>query len=104
MKKSKLILKILAILAAVLLLVGLVALTDDVTGYPVSYLRVRHAVKECMADNYGNTDYVAGKPRRAWKLGGFLVDVTSPSDPDVDFTLHFYFSGELWYDGSIPEP
>lgn len=99
MTKKRQALKIAAVITALLLLAGVVSLTNLFTGYPVDYFVVNHAVQNYMEETYGETDFVAGKPERALKLGGFLVEVTSLSRPEVRFTLHFYVDGTLWEDG-----
>lgn len=98
MKTKKKVLKIAAVLTACLLLAGVLCVTNTITGYPVDYFVVNHALKEYMKENYGETDFVAGKPERMLKLGGFWVDVTSPSSPDTHFSLRFHCDGTLWQD------
>lgn len=99
MRKSKRVLKILAVVAALLLSAGVVYLTNEVTGCPISYFVVNHAVQQYMEETYGETDFVAGKPKRAIKLGGFIVEVHSPSSQDTHFTLHVHQDGTIWEDG-----
>lgn len=94
MKKS---LKIGALILALALLAGVVYITNLLTGYPISYFIVQHSAKNYMAEHYKNTDYTAEKPRYAIKLGGFMVDVHSPSSQDTSFTLQFDLYGDLTY-------
>lgn len=92
-------LKVGAFCLALALLAGVVYVTNLLTGYPVSYFVVKHSLSTYMEENYSDTDFAAANPRHAFKLGRFVVDVSSPSSPDSHFTLEFDADGSLLYDG-----
>ncbi len=91
--------KVGAFLLAMALLGGLVSLINTLTGYPFSYFVVKHSLDTYMEEHYADTDFVVGKPEHSLKLGGFTVEVHSPSSPDTHFSMHFYMDGSLDYDG-----
>lgn len=85
--------KLLAIVLACVLLWGLIYLTNEITGYPFGYFTAKHAASEYLEETYPNKDYKIDHVERLLKLGGFSLDVVSPSDPSVHFSLHFYCDG-----------
>lgn len=87
-----------AFLLAVVLLAGVLYLTNMLTGYPVSYYVVKHSLNTYMDEHYADTDFVAEKPEHSIKLGGFTVWVNSPSSPDTRFMMKFNSDGSLDYD------
>lgn len=92
-------LKVGAFLLAMGLLAGVVYVTDVLTGFPVSYFRVNHSLHTYLEEHYSDTDFVATNPSHVFKLGRFVVDVSSPSSPDSHFSLEFDAAGNLLYDG-----
>lgn len=92
-------LKVGAFVLAMALLAGVVYVTNVLTGYPVSYFVVKHSVNDYMEAHYSDTDFVATNPCHVFKLGKFLVDVSSPSSLDSHFSLEFDADGSLLYDG-----
>ncbi len=85
--------KILAIVLACVLLWGLIYLTNELTGYPFGYFRVKQAAGEYLEKTYPDRDYKIDRIEHRIKPGGFFLDVVSPGDPSVHFTLHFYSDG-----------
>lgn len=70
-------------------------LVDMFTGYPVSYFIVKDALDTYMEETYAGTDFIADKPHRVIKLGGFLVDVHSPSSQDSSFRIQMNCDGTI---------
>lgn len=90
-------LKTAAFCLSLVLILGVIYITDFLTGYPVSYFIVKNAACEYIEENYPDTDFTACKPDYSLKLGGFSVAVKSPSSPDSYFSLSYSKRGELKY-------
>ena len=91
-------LKVGAFVLAMALLAGVVYVTDVLMGFPVSYFRVKQSLHTYLEEYYSDTDFVATNPHHVFKLGRFMVDVSSPSSPDSHFFLEFDADGSLLYD------
>ena len=90
--------KLLALVAAVVLLIGVLWVTDLFTGYPVSHFRVKHAAEDYLEETYPGMELTLSKPERQLKLGGFTMEAGSPDDPLLHFRLQFWTDGTLAYD------
>ena len=77
---------------------GILYAVNFMTGYPFSIFTVQKSVHQYMEEQYGDTDFTAGKPERNLKQGGFTCWVSSDSDPSVRFYLDLSRGGTLRYD------
>ncbi len=90
--------KAAALLAALILLGGLLFFANALVGNPLSRLLAAQSAKSYLAEQYPQTDYQLDKPFYSFKDGYYYVDVTSPSSQDSCFTLRYGWRGNLLSD------
>lgn len=97
MKKNR-IRRTVLIIVGIAVLFAVVYFVNLMTGYPFSQFIAQHSVEKHMEEHYADTDFQAEKPRRVLKLGGFWSIVTSPSHPEISFSLHLSSDGKMLED------
>lgn len=96
MKKK--ILKILALVTAFILIIGLSWLGNALLGNPVSKMLATNTAKKHLAETYGDTDYYIEKLAFNFKNSDYYAHIKSPTSIDTEFTLYISMLGELELD------
>ena len=96
MKKK--ILKILALVVAIVLIIGVGLFANALVGNPVSKFLATKSAQEHLAKNYGDKDFVIEEVTYDFKTGGYYARVTSPTSIDSHFSLSFDWMGKLVLD------
>lgn len=80
-----------ALVAAVLLTVGLCMAANDLVGNPVSFLLARRAAQNYLNEHYADTDYALDGISFSFKTKSYFAYASAPDSADRYFTL--------WLDG-----
>ncbi len=96
MKKK--ILKILALVVAIVLIIGVGLFANALVGNPVSKFLATKGAQEHLAKNYSDKDFVIEEVTYDFKTGGYYARVTSPTSIDSHFSLSFDWMGKLVLD------
>ncbi len=96
MKKK--VLKILALVLAIILIIGIGLFANALVGNPVSkYLATKNA-NEYLEKTYSDKDFVIEEVNYDFKTSSYYARVTSPTSIDSHFSLSFNFIGKLVLD------
>ncbi|MBQ4103723.1 MAG: DUF3139 domain-containing protein [Clostridia bacterium] len=96
MKKK--VLKALALILAVILIIGVGLFANSLVGNPVSKYLATKSAEEHLAKNYGDKDFVVEEVTYDFKTGGYYARITSPTSIDSHFSLSFNWLGKLELD------
>lgn len=96
MKKK--VLKALALILAVILIIGVGLFANSLVGNPVSKFLATKGSEEHLAKNYSDKDFVVEEVNYDFKTGGYYARVTSPTSIDSHFSLSFNWLGKLELD------
>lgn len=96
MKKKTL--KIIAGIAAVLILIGLAWFANALVGNPLSKLLAQNTAEKHLAENYPGTDYYIERVSYNFKDGNYHAFIKSPSSIDTEFSLYITMLGKLRLD------
>jgi len=98
MKNSKkIILKILAGVVAVVLIGGMIFVTNAFVGNPISAMRANKAIKQYVNQNYSYLDLEIEKAKYDFKNAGYMVKAESKTSIDTKFTI-YYSKGKVQRD------
>lgn len=92
------VLKIGALIAALLLIIGVCWFANGLVGNPVSKALARNTAEKHLEKNYGDKDFVIEDVNFSFKDGYYHVHVGSPSSIDSSFSLTIDMLGKLRYD------
>ena len=95
MKKKK---KIVALILAALLIVGVGIFANGVVGNPVSKCLATNTAKSRLAEVYADKDYEIERVTFSFKDGGYHAFIKSPSSPDSEFSMSLTMGGKLRWD------
>lgn len=96
MKKK--ILKILALVVAIVLIIGVGLFANALVGNPVSKYLATKSANEYIEKTYSDKDFVIEEVTYDFKTGGYYARVTSPTSIDSHFSLSFNWLGKLVLD------
>lgn len=96
MKKK--ILKILALVVAIVLIIGVGLFANALVGNPVSKYLATKSANEYIEKTYSDKDFVIEEVTYDFKTGGYYARVTSPTSIDSHFSLSFDWMGKLVLD------
>ncbi len=96
MKKK--VLKVLALVVAIILIIGVGLFANALVGNPVSKFLATKGAEEHLAENYSDKDFVIEEVNYDFKTGGYYARVTSPTSIDSHFSLSFDWMGKLIID------
>ena len=91
-------LKILAAVAAFVLLIGLGWFSNALIGNPVSKLLATNTAEKHLAKTYPGTDYMIERVSYNFKDGNYHAFIKSPSSIDTEFSLYITMLGQLRLD------
>lgn len=90
--------KIIAAVAAFVILIGLGWFANALVGNPVSKMLATNTAKNHLAENYPNTDYYIEKVTYSFKDGYYHAMIKSPTSMDTEFYLRLTMLGALRQD------
>ena len=96
MKKK--ILKVLALVLAIVLIIGIGLFANSLVGNPVSKFLATKSANEYIEKTYADKDFVVEEVNYDFKTGGYYARVTSPTSIDSHFSLSFNWLGKLVLD------
>ena len=96
MKKK--ILKVLALVVAIALIIGVGLFANSLVGNPVSKYLATKTANEYIAKTYSDKDFIIEEVNYDFKTGGYYARVTSPTSIDSHFSLSFDWMGKLELD------
>ena len=96
MKRNK-VLKILAAILAVVLISGILLITNAFVGNPISAKIAQRAVKNYVREKYSFLDLELEKPVYNFKDGSYVTWAKSKTSIDTKFSIN-YRDGEVYYD------
>ncbi len=96
MKKK--ILKVLALVVAIILIIGIGIFANGLVGNPVSKYLTTKSANEYLEKTYSDKDFVIEEVNYDFKTGGYYARVTSPTSIDSHFSLSFDLMGKLVLD------
>ena len=96
MKKK--VLKVLALILAIVLIIGIGLFANALVGNPVSKFLATKGANEYIEKTYSDKDFVIEEVTYDFKTGGYYARVTSPTSIDSHFSLSFDWLGKLIID------
>ena len=92
------ILRILALLTAVALILGVCFFVNALFGNPISEALAKNAAKNYVTENYADKDYELTEIFYSFKDGYYHAEIASKSSVDTHFTLFINGFGKIKYD------
>ena len=96
MKKK--ILKMIAMVIAIVLIVGLAWTANSLVGNPISEMLAQKAADEYLEEHFPNTDYYIEDLGFSFKFIGYYAHVRSETSMDTQFSLRIDMLGNVNYD------
>ena len=96
MKKKHI--KIIALIIAVILIIGLGVFANALLGNPISKMLATNTVKKHLTETYAGTDYYMERIAYSFKDGKYHAFIKSPTSIDTEFSLTITMLGELRLD------
>ena len=96
MKKK--VLKVLALILAIVLIIGIGLFANALVGNPVSKFLATKSANEYIKTTYSDKDFQIEEVNYDFKTGGYYARVTSPTSIDSHFSLSFDWMGKLIID------
>ena len=96
MKKK--VLKIIALVIAIALIVGVCWFANALNGNPLSKMLAEKAVVAYLAENYAHTDYYVEKLAYSFKFGNYYAHIRSEASMDTQFILYIDMIGNVYFD------
>ena len=96
MKKK--VLKIIALIIAIALIVGICWVANGLNGNPISKMLAKKAANEYLEENFSDTDYYIEELGFSFKFSNYYAHVHSVTSMDTQFTLHIDMLGNVYFD------
>lgn len=96
MKKK--VLKVSALVLAIVLTIGVGIFADSLVGNPVSKFLATKSANEYLEKNFSDKDFQIEEVTYDFKTGGYYARVTSPTSIDSHFSILLNFVGKVDYD------
>ena len=96
MKKK--VLKIIALIIAIALIVGICWVANGLNGNPISKMLAKKAANEYLEENFSDTDYYIEELGFSFKFSNYYAHVRSVTSIDTQFTLHIDMLGNVYFD------
>lgn len=96
MKKK--VLKIIALVIAIALIVGICWVANGLNGNPISKMLAKKAANEYLEENFSDTDYYIEELGFSFKFSNYYAHVRSVTSMDTQFTLHIDMLGNVYFD------
>lgn len=88
----------MAISVAIVLIIGLLILTNAFVGNPISKIMVTNNAQKYIEATYPNTDYEVERVVFNFKTGGYTAYIQSLSSQDTYFDVDYSIRGKIKYD------
>lgn len=96
MKKK--IFKIIALVIAITLIVGVCWFANALCGNPISKMLAEKAACNYLEENFADTDYYIKNLAFSFKFGNYYAHIRSESSMDTQFTLYIDMIGNVYFD------
>lgn len=96
MKKK--VLKVIALIVAIALIIGIASVANALNGNPISKMLARRAADAYLAEHYPDTDYYIEDIGFSFKFTGYYAHVRSVSSMDTQFSLEIDMYGQVFWD------
>lgn len=96
MKKK--VLKIIALIVAIALIIGIASMANALNGNPISKLLARRAASAYLEEHYPNTDYYIEDLGFSFKFSNYYAHIRSDSSIDTQFSLEIDMLGHVFWD------
>lgn len=90
--------KMIALVTAILLIIGLGCFANSLLGNPISKMLATNTAKKHLAETYSDTDFYIERIVYSFKDGDYHVFIKSPSSIDTEFSLQITMLGKLRLD------
>ncbi len=90
--------KIIALITAIILIVGLGCFANALLGNPISKMLATNTAKKHLTETYSDTDYYIERVAYNFKDGNYHVFIKSPTSIDTEFSLYITMFGKLRLD------
>lgn len=90
--------KMVALIIAIILIVGLGCFANSLLGNPISKMLATNTAKKHLSETYAGTDYYMERIAYSFKDGKYHAFITSPTSMDTQFSLTITMLGELRLD------
>lgn len=90
--------KILALVIALALILGVAAFANSLVGNPLSKMLAERTAEKYLAETYAGTDYYVEKVAFSFKSISYYAKIRSESSVDTQFTLYIDMWGQLYFD------
>lgn len=98
MRKSKIkIFKIIIFLVALIIIGGVLSITNAFAGNPISSFRAKKTIEKYVEENYKDRDFEVGKVKYSFKDAIYFSNIESESSIDTTFPV-YYRNGEIYRD------
>lgn len=92
--------KIIAAVAAVLLIIGLLFIYNAFCGNIFSAMYAKHQIEQYINENFTDNSYQISNAQYNFKMGTYVCNITDPNSADGSFTAS-YSEGEVYDDYDI---
>lgn len=96
MKKK--ILKVIALIVAIALIVGIAWLANSLNGNPISKMLAKKAANVYLEEHFPDTDYYIEDLGFSFKFVGYYAHIRSASSMDTQFSLEIDMFGHVFFD------
>lgn len=96
MKKK--VLKIIALILAVALIIGICWAANGLNGNPISKWLAKRGANNYLKEHFPNTDYYIEDLGFSFKFTGYYAHIRSESSIDTQFSLNIDMAGNVFYD------
>lgn len=90
--------KIIALITAIILIIGLACFANSLLGNPISKMLATNTAKKHLSETYAGTDYYMERIAYSFKDGKYHAFIKSPTSIDTEFSLTITMLGELRLD------
>lgn len=97
MNKKK-ILRVIALVVALALIVGIGVFANALVGNPISKYLAKNAAEKLIEEEHPDTDFYVEKVIYNFKVGGYHIYVNSDESPDSAFGIWAGFFGDIYND------
>lgn len=96
MKKK--VLKIIALILAIALIIGICWVANALNGNPISKMLAKKGAQKYLQEHYSNTDYYIEELSYSFKFGNYYAHIRSHSSIDTQFSLNIDMIGNVYFD------
>lgn len=94
----KRILKLIALVVAIILIIGICSFANSLVGNPISKMLAQRGAEDHLKVEYTGTDYFIERVGFNFKFGCYYAHIRSRSSVDTQFTLYINMIGKVYHD------